>query len=122
MTTFLQQGPLGQGKATIAIAANLAVKWDTTAGNIVVAGAGDIPIGYTQDAIPAGATGAFYRAGEGKEIYVSGSGISAGDYVKCGASGALVQETTPTTVTAITCGQAKTASDSANNILVSSTR
>jgi hypothetical protein len=123
MTTFLQQGPIGQGKATIALAANVAVKWDASnPGNVVVCGAGDIPIGYTMDAYAAGVTASFYRAGSGHEMYVSGSGISAGDYVKCGAAGALVQEGTPTTPTALTVGQAKTASDSANNILLSSTR
>ena len=122
MTTFLQQGPIGQGIANIAVAANVAVKWHTTAGQVVVAGVGDIPIGVTMDAYAAGAEVSFYRWGQGHEFYISCAGVSAGDYVKCGAAGALVQEGTATVVTAATVGQAKTASDSANCILVSASR
>lgn len=120
MTTFNQLGPIGSGKATSAIGANKAVKWDTTPGNIVVAGVGDKPIGYTQDPIAAGVVGDFVRASAGFEVLVDGAGISAGDYLKCGAAGALVQEATPTTLTAATVGQAKTASDSNNQITVTS--
>lgn len=122
MTTFNVQGPIGSGKATIAIAANQLVKWDTTAGNIVVCGVGDIPIGVTQDPIAAGAIGAFYRWGPGHEFLVNGSGIAAGDYVKAGAAGVAVQEGTPTVVTAATIGQAKTASDANNQVQLTATR
>lgn len=122
MTTFLLQGPIGQGVANVAIAANLAVKWHTTAGQIVVCGSGDIPIGVTMDAIAAGVVGSFYRWGPGFEMYISATGVSAGDYLKCGAAGVLVQEATPSVVTAATVGQAKTASDSANCILATATR
>lgn len=122
MTTFLKQQSTGQGVANVAIAANLAVKWHTTAGQIVVCGIGDIPIGVTMDAIAAGATGQFYRWGSGHEFYIACTGVSAGDYTKCGAAGVLVQEASAGTVTAATVGQAKTASDSANNIIVTATR
>jgi hypothetical protein len=114
MTTLLQIGPIGTGKATIAIAANVGVKWDTTAGNIVVTTTGDQPIGYTQDAIAAGAEGNFYRSMKGIEVLVNGAGIAAGDLVKCTTAGAMVPEAGVTTVTTATVGQAKTASDSNN--------
>lgn len=122
MTTFVQQGPLGSGVASAAIPANTCVKWHTVAGQLAACGSGDIPIGVTQDAIASGAVGAFYRWGQGHEAYVAATGVSAGDYVKCGAAGVLVQEASPTTVTAATVGQAKTASDSANNIVVAMSR
>lgn len=122
MTTLNRLGPFGQGKATIAIAANVAVKWDTTPGNIVVCGAGDIPIGYTNDAIAAGAIGQFVRAGGGAEVYVTAAGVSAGDLLKTAASGALAQETTPTTPTAYTVAQAQTATDADGKVLASSMR
>lgn len=121
MTTFLQQGPTGQGVASAAIAANVPVKWHTVAGQIAACGAGDIPIGVTMDAYASGALASFYRWGPGHEFYVAGAGISAGDYVKC-TTAALAQEASATTVTAATVGQAKTASDSANCILVTATR
>lgn len=118
MTTLLQLGPIGQGVATIAIAANVGVKWDTTAGNIVVTTTGDKPIGYTQDAIAAGAVGNFYRAAPGTEILATGSGVAAGDLVKATTAGALVTEASAAVLTAATVGQAKTASDSNNQFTV----
>jgi len=122
MTTKNRIGETEDGIANVAIAANLCVKWHTTAGQIVVCGAGDIPCGVTTDPIPAGKTGTFARWGRGNSYYVSCTGVSAGDYLKCGAAGVLVQEASATVVTAATVGQAKTASDSANNVEVTSTR
>ena len=118
MTTFNVQGPLGSGKATILIAANTLVKWDTTAGNIVVCGVGDLPLGVVQDAIAAGSVGAFYRWSGRYEFLVNGTGISAGDYVKPGAAGVVVQEASATVVTSATCGQARSASDANSQVVI----
>ncbi len=122
MTALYELGPTGQGIATAALAANVCVKWDTTPGNIVVCGVGDIPIGVTQDAYAAGAMATFIRWGPGFEAYVVCPGVTAGDYVKCGASGALAQEATASTVTVATVGQAKTTTDAAGLISVSGNR
>lgn len=122
MSTKNRLGETEDGIASAAIAANLCVKWHTVAGQIIVCGAGDIPCGVTFNAIPAGKTGTFNRWGRGNSYYVSCTGVSAGDYVKCGAAGVLVQEASAGTVTVATVGQAKSASDSANCIEVTSTR
>ena len=122
MTTFLQQGPLGQGVASANLPANTAVKWHTVAGQLAAAGVGDIPIGVLMDAVVSGNLGSFYRWGPGAEFYISATGVSAGDYLKCGAAGVLVQEGTPSVVTAATVGQAKTASDASNCVLMTATR
>jgi Fe-S cluster assembly ATPase SufC len=113
MTTLIQIGPIGTGKATTAIAANTAVKWDTTAGNIVICSGSDIPIGYTQDSIATGAEGNFYRAMRGIEVLVNATGVSAGDMLKTAASGALTTDSAPSY---LTVAQAKTASDANNQI------
>jgi len=123
MTTKLLLGETDEGYAASAIAANLAVKWDTTAGYIVVCGAGDIPIGYTQDAIAAGTTGTFWRAGRGNRILVTTTGSpAAGNYLKCGASGILVAESTATTPTEFTVAQASEAADANGNLMATTTR
>ena len=123
MTTQLNLGETDEGIATIAIAANLAVKWDTTAGQIVVCGIGDIPIGYTQDAIAAVAVGTFYRAGRGNRVNVTTTSTpSAGDYLKCGAAGVLVPEATASTPTLFTVAQASAAADTNGNLLATTTR
>lgn len=122
MSQKMSLGDTDQGLATAALAANVCVKWDTTAGNIVVAGANDIPIGVTQEAIPAGKTGTFWRWGRGNRFYTLATGVAAGDLVKCGAAGAIVPEGTVTTVTAATIGQARTATDSAGNAEITGTR
>jgi hypothetical protein len=114
MASKMTLGETESAIANVAIAANVAVKWHTVAGQAVVCGVGDKPIGYTQEAVAAGATFTFWRAVRGNRYYVSGSGVAAGDLVKCAASGALTTEGTATTVTTATVGQARTASDSSN--------
>ena len=123
MTTLVKLGETDDGIAASDIAANLAVKWHTVAGQITPCGAGDIPIGYTQDAIPSGATGTFYRAGRGNRILVATTGSpTAGYYLMCGALGVLVAETSPTTPTLFTVGQASEAAGSDALCMVSTTR
>lgn len=116
MTMKARFGETEDGIANVDIGANLCVKWHTVAGQIVVCGVGDMPCGVTTDPIPAGKTGTFQRAKRGNTNYISGSGIAAGDYVKCGAAGVLVPEASVGTLTAATVGQAKTASDGANMV------
>jgi hypothetical protein len=109
--------------ANVALAIGVAVKWHTVAGQIVACGVGDIPIGYTMEAIAALATGAFMRAGRGNRLYpITAAGVSIGDYLKCGAAGVLVQEATPTTPTAFTVAQASSATDSAGYVTATTTR
>lgn len=122
MTTKNRLGETEDGVASADINPNLCVKWHTVAGQIIVCGVGDIPCGVTTDKIPSGKTGTFNRWGRGNTYYVSGTGVTAGDYLKCGAAGVLVPEAIVTTVTVATVGQAKTASNSANNIEATSTR
>lgn len=122
MATKTRLGDTEDGIANVNIGANLCVKWHTTFGQVVVCGVGDIPCGVTIEPIPAGRTGTFNRWGRGNTYLVSGTGISAGDYVKCGAAGVLVQEGTATTPTVFTVGQAKHGSDSVNNVEVATTR
>jgi hypothetical protein len=122
MAQKMSLGDTDQGLATAALAANVCVKWHTVAGSIVVCGVGDIPIGVTQEAIPIAKTGTFWRWGRGNRFYVVATGVAAGDLTKCGAAGILVPEATVTTVTAVTVGQARTATDSAGNAEVSGTR
>lgn len=119
MSTLLRLGPFGQAKATAALAANVAVMWDASnPGQIVVCTTGSIPIGYTQDAYAAGAMATFVRAMKGIELLATGSGVAAGDLVKCTTVGALAPEAGVTTATAATIGQAITASDANNNFVV----
>jgi hypothetical protein len=122
MAQKMSLGDTDQGLATAGLAANVAVKWHTVAGSIVVCGVGDIPIGITQEAIPIGKTGTFWRWGRGNRFYCVATGVAAGDLVKQGAAGIFVPEATVTTVTAVTIGQARTATDSAGNAEITGTR
>lgn len=114
MSTKLKLGESGEGTATTAaIGAGLGVKYDASnPGALVVTGVGDRIIGVTQEAIPQNTTGTFWKPR--CRAYVSGSGVAAGDLVKCAAAGAFTTESTATTPTVYTVGQAMTASDSSN--------
>lgn len=122
MATKTRLGDTEDGIGNVLIGANLCVKWHTTAGQLVVCGVGDIPCGVTIEPIPAGRTGTINRWGRGNTYLISGAGIAAGDYIKCGAAGVVVPEATVTTVTVATVGQAKGASDGTNIVEASSTR
>lgn len=91
-------------KANATIAANTLVKVDSS-GLLVNAGAGDIPLGWVQDGGSSGDYLAVYKLGPISPL-VAGGAITTGNYVKCGASGKVVVETSATTPTAFTIGQA----------------
>ena len=86
------------------IGANLLVKLDTN-GCVVLAGAGDAPLGFVYDGIADDALGAVEEL-RGKMQLVAGGAITAGDYVKAGANGKVVAEAVPATPTEFTIGQA----------------
>jgi len=91
-------------KAGATIAANTLVKVNSS-GLLVNAGAGDVPLGWVQDAGVSGDYLAVYEVGPISPL-IAGGAITTGDYVKCGASGKVVVEATASTPTAFTIGQA----------------
>jgi hypothetical protein len=105
---IMRRGPLSLIAGASALSQGNLVKLDT-AGTVVVAGAGDVPLGYCSEAADIAAPVAVEPL-EGIAKLVAGGAIAIGDYVKSGAAGKVVVETTPTTPTAFTTGQALTAS------------
>lgn len=88
-----------------ALAVNTLVKIDS-AGKVTNTGAGDIPLGWVPEG--AGADGdlvTVYPLGP-KTPCITTAAITVGQYIKCGAAGKTVVESTPTTPTALTIGQA----------------
>lgn len=91
-------------KAGGTINANTLVKLNSS-GLVVNTGAGDLPLGWVQDGVSSGDYVAVYELGPISPL-VAGGAITTGDYVKCGASGKVVVETSASTPTAFTIGQA----------------
>jgi hypothetical protein len=108
LNDIVRRGPLSLTAGATALAQGYLVKLHTDA-TVVVAGAGDVPLGYCSEAAAIGASVAVEPL-EGKSALVAGGAISIGNYVKSGASGKVVVEATATTPTAFTIGQAFTAS------------
>lgn len=107
-SNVVRRGPLSLFAGAVALVQGHLVKLDT-AGTTVVTGAGDIPLGYVAENAAIAASMAVEPL-EGITQLVAGGAIAIGDYVKCGASGKVVAETTATTPTSLTIGQAFTAS------------
>jgi hypothetical protein len=104
---IVRRGPLSLIAAANLTQGNL-VKVDT-AGKAALAGAGDVPLGVVSETVSA-ADAVAVEPFEGIVKVVAGGAIAIGDYVKAGASGKVVVETSATTPTAFTIGQAFTAS------------
>lgn len=104
---IVRRGPLSLIAAANLTQGNL-VKVDT-AGKAALAGAGDVPLGVVSETVSA-ADAVAVEPFEGIVKVVAGGAIAIGDYVKAGASGKVVVETSNTTPTAFTIGQAFTAS------------
>lgn len=105
---IVRRGPLSLFAGANLVQGNL-VKLDGS-GNVVVTTSGDVPLGVVAET---GAinTSVAIEPFEGVSELVAGGAIAIGNYVKCGTSGKVVVETSATTPTALTIGQAATATN-----------
>lgn len=71
---------------------------------LVACTTGDLPAGSVMFAYAAGKTATYYRP-TGRHWLKTAGVITANAYVKCGTTGFIVEETTPTVVTAFTIGK-----------------
>lgn len=105
----INTGPKGSGIAGEALAAYRAVKFNTASPALLVyAGAGDVPVGFTQEAFDSGAEVTYIRP-HGSWLWEGSGTLANGDFAKCGASGVGVVETSATTPTAFTVCQVRVA-------------
>ena len=89
------------------IATNLLVTLTSTAGTVGLCGAAGVPVGVADGAVASAAYGTF-RPMRGRIQVVSTATITAGDFVKAGASGQVAPEASVAVRTANTIGQAET--------------
>lgn len=99
-------GPLTY-KAGAPIATNLLVTLTATAGTVGLCGVSGYPIGVADGAVASGASGCFQPM-EGRIKVVCSAAVAAGDFVKAAAAGQVAPESSVTTRTAATIGQAET--------------
>jgi len=96
--------------AGAAIAANKLVKLDT-AGKVIECAANDWPIGICFEAVASGAQATVFPS-HGEAWVMAGGTFAIGDYVKQGATGQVIVETSNTTATVNTVGAALSAGTS----------
>jgi len=96
------------------IAANLLVTLTATAGTVGLCGASGIPVGVATDLVTSGAYGTFQPM-RGRILVTASAQVVAGNFVKAAASGQVAPESSATTRTAATIGQAETAANGQGN-------